>query len=176
MKTSNLVQVNLLKNQVKSCYLPTLPQHKELVTELRSIHSRLSYEVLSVQAEAAIQFLTVMRQYLESLCANLRSHTITSVQSNHDKVSLLLKDSFIDSFPSKDQPFIKDKLPRCKTPSDIKYCIALKSDDTISCDPKPSLNHRGCSAVKTCTLGSERLLKCLGTQTSFLLADPCKCQ
>ncbi|MBA0802674.1 hypothetical protein Gohar_012951 [Gossypium harknessii] len=48
-----------------------------------------------------------MRQYLESLCANLRSHTITSVQSNHDRVSLLLKDSFIDSFPSKDQPFIK---------------------------------------------------------------------
>ncbi|KAB2003659.1 hypothetical protein ES319_D11G147000v1 [Gossypium barbadense] len=73
MKTSNLVQVNLLKNQ----------------------------------AEAATQFLTVMRQYLESLCANLRSHTITSVQSNHDRVSLLLKDSFIDSFPSKDQPFIK---------------------------------------------------------------------
>ncbi|TYI55568.1 hypothetical protein E1A91_D11G150500v1 [Gossypium mustelinum] len=118
MKTSNLVQVNLLKNQVKSCYLPTLPQHKELVTELRSIHSRLSYEgsiankhptyrCNEVQAEAATQFLTVMRQYLESLCANLRSHTITSVQSNHDRVSLLLKDSFIDSFPSKDQPFIK---------------------------------------------------------------------
>lgn len=79
-----------------------------------------------------------MRWYLESLSANLRSHTITSVQSNHDRVgtlghiiyvvpwflselfsssfflrlfnfqvSLLLKDSFIDSFPSKDQPFIK---------------------------------------------------------------------
>ncbi|KHG24107.1 DENN domain-containing 5B [Gossypium arboreum] len=73
MKASNLVQVNLLKNQ----------------------------------AEAATQFLTVMRQYLESLCANLRSHTITSVQSNHDRVSLLLKDSFIDSFPSKEQAFIK---------------------------------------------------------------------
>ncbi|TYI00721.1 hypothetical protein ES332_A11G153100v1 [Gossypium tomentosum] len=118
MKASNLVQVNLLKNQVKTCYLPTLPRHKELVTELRSIHSRLSYEgsiankhptyrCNEVQAEAATQFLTVMRQYLESLCANLRSHTITNVQSNHDRVSLLLKDSFIDSFPSKEQAFIK---------------------------------------------------------------------
>ncbi|TYJ09525.1 hypothetical protein E1A91_A11G147100v1 [Gossypium mustelinum] len=118
MKASNLVQVNLLKNQVKTCCLPTLPRHKELVTELRSIHSRLSYEgsiankhptyrCNEVQAEAATQFLTVMRQYLESLCANLRSHTITNVQSNHDRVSLLLKDSFIDSFPSKEQAFIK---------------------------------------------------------------------
>ena len=100
--------------------------------------------VLPIQAEAATQFLTIMRHYLESLCVNLRSHTITSVQSddrvgasiliiyvvhpvsfltNHCttarsfsasfmclinfQVSLLLKDSFIDSFPSKDRPFIK---------------------------------------------------------------------
>ncbi|XVE78005.1 hypothetical protein DITRI_Ditri13aG0109400 [Diplodiscus trichospermus] len=118
MKTSNLVQVNLLKNQVKTCHLPKLPRHKELVSELRPIHTRLSFEgsiakkhptyrCNEMQAEAATQFLTVMRHYLESLCANLRSHTITSVQSNHDRVSLLLKDSFIDSFPSKDRPFIK---------------------------------------------------------------------
>uniref|UniRef100_A0A0E0GGQ8 UDENN domain-containing protein n=1 Tax=Oryza nivara TaxID=4536 RepID=A0A0E0GGQ8_ORYNI len=58
-------------------------------------------------AEAAWQFLNVMRSYLESLCSDLRSHTITNVQSNNDRVSLLLKDSFIDSFPSKDRPFVK---------------------------------------------------------------------
>ncbi|XVF32307.1 hypothetical protein REPUB_Repub17cG0070800 [Reevesia pubescens] len=118
MRTSNLVQVNLVKNQVETCYLPPLPRHKELVSELGSIHTRLSFEgsiakkhptyrCNEVQAEAATQFLAVMRQYLESICANLRSHTITSVQSNYDRVSLLLKDSFIDSFPSKDRPFIK---------------------------------------------------------------------
>ncbi|OMO98698.1 hypothetical protein CCACVL1_04100 [Corchorus capsularis] len=118
LKTSNLVQVNVQKNQVKTCHLPTLPRHKELVYELGSIHARLSYEgsiakkhptyrCNEVQAEAATQFLTVMGDYLESLCANLRSHTITSVQSNHDRVSLLLKDSYIDSFPSKDRPFVK---------------------------------------------------------------------
>ncbi|PPR92268.1 hypothetical protein GOBAR_AA28401 [Gossypium barbadense] len=134
MKASNLVQVNLLKNQVKTCYLPTLPRHKELVTELRSIHSRLSYEgsiankhptyrCNEVQAEAATQFLTVMRQYLESLCANLRSHTITNVQSNHDRVSLLLKDSFIDSFPSKEQAFIKEQ----NLPEPCKYSASPSS-------------------------------------------------
>ncbi|XP_028116435.1 uncharacterized protein LOC114314171 isoform X1 [Camellia sinensis] len=117
-KTSNLVLVNVVKDQVKTCYLPALPRRKELISELQPIHTRLSceksiakrrpvYKCNEVQAEAAAQFLTVMRRYLESLCSNLRSHTITSVQSNNDRVSLLLKDSFIDSFPSKDQPFIK---------------------------------------------------------------------
>lgn len=31
-------------------------------------------------------FLGVIYRYLESLCHNLRSHTITNVQSNNDKV------------------------------------------------------------------------------------------
>ncbi|GMJ09037.1 hypothetical protein like AT2G20320 [Hibiscus trionum] len=118
MKTSNLVQVNILKNQVKTCHLPTLPWRKELVSELGPIHSRLSlegsfakkhptYRCNEVQAEAATEFLAVMRRYIESLCVNLSSHTITRVESNDDRVSLLLKDSFIDSFNSRDRAFIK---------------------------------------------------------------------
>lgn len=118
IKTSNLVHVNVLKNQVKMCHLPTLPRYKELVSELRPLHDRLSlessvakrhpvYRCNEVQAEAATRFLTVMRRYLESLCSDLRSYTITSVQSNNDRVSLLLKDSFIDSFNSRDRSFIK---------------------------------------------------------------------
>ncbi|PON54584.1 DENN domain containing protein [Trema orientale] len=118
MKASNLVHVNVFKDQVKTCSLPTLPRHKELASALAPIHARLSREnsiakrhpvhrCTETQAEAAGQFLKVTRGYLESLCSDLRLHTITSVQSNNDRVSLLLKDSFIDSFPSRDQPFIK---------------------------------------------------------------------
>ncbi|KAA8550691.1 hypothetical protein F0562_002375 [Nyssa sinensis] len=118
MKTSNLVHVNVVKDQVKMCYLPALPRHKELISELAPIHARMSREnsiakrhpvhkCNEVQAEAAAEFLSVIRCYLESLCSDLRSHTITSVQSNSDRVSLLLKDSFIDSFPVKDRSFIK---------------------------------------------------------------------
>ncbi|CAK7349499.1 unnamed protein product [Dovyalis caffra] len=99
IKTSNLVHVNVLKNQVKMCHLPALPRYKELVSELRPFHSRLSlerpvairhpvYRCNEVQAEAATRFLTVMRRYLESLCSDLRSHTITSVQSNNDRVRM----------------------------------------------------------------------------------------
>ncbi|KAJ1439920.1 hypothetical protein SESBI_02144 [Sesbania bispinosa] len=57
--------------------------------------------------EAAKGFLLVLRSYLDDLCCNIRSHTITNVQSNDDKVSLLLKESFIDSFPYRDRPFMK---------------------------------------------------------------------
>ncbi|KAK1290206.1 hypothetical protein QJS10_CPB18g01821 [Acorus calamus] len=118
IKSANLVRVNVSKDQVKTCSLPPLPHHRELVSQLGPIHARLScensiakrhpvYKCSEVQAEAASQFLNVMRGYLESLCSELRFHTITSVQSNNDKVSLLLKESFIDSFPSRDRPFIK---------------------------------------------------------------------
>lgn len=91
-----------------------------------------------MQTEAAAQFLNVMGHYLESLCSDLRSHAITSVQSNNDRVcsmnqlsidwkflrmyvletnfspfvsqvSILMKDSFISSFPIRDRAFVKVK-------------------------------------------------------------------
>ncbi|XP_010415945.1 PREDICTED: uncharacterized protein LOC104701884 [Camelina sativa] len=118
VKTSNLILVNILNNQVKICNMPALPQCRELVAQLAPLHATLAhqssnarrhpvYKCNEVQAEAATKFLSVMRDYMESLCSDLHSHTITSVQSNSDRVSLLLKDSFIDSFPGRDRPFIK---------------------------------------------------------------------
>lgn len=118
MKASNLVQVNVIEDQVKTRYIPALPRYRELFSELQPIHARLSsenciaqrhpvFKCNQVQAEAAAHFLAVMRRYMELLCADLRLHTITNVQSNNDRVSLLLKDSFVDSFPGRDQPFIK---------------------------------------------------------------------
>ncbi|KAL5712102.1 hypothetical protein ACHQM5_014304 [Ranunculus cassubicifolius] len=118
LKTSNLIYVDVIKDKVKICYLPALPRQRELASQLAPIHARLAsessiakrhpvYKCNEAQAEAAGQFLYCMRSYLESICSDLRSHTITSVQSNSDKVSLLFKDSFIDSFPSKDRPFVK---------------------------------------------------------------------
>ncbi|KAL8208460.1 hypothetical protein R6Q57_007872 [Mikania cordata] len=117
-KTANIIFVDANKNQVKSSSLPHLPRHRELFAALSPYHSQLVgesylgkrrqvYDCSSVQIEAAKGFLKEIRSYLDSLCSNLRSHTITNVQSNDDKVSLLLKESFIDSFPSRDRPFMK---------------------------------------------------------------------
>ncbi|XP_022999199.1 uncharacterized protein LOC111493653 isoform X2 [Cucurbita maxima] len=117
-KLTNAILVDVNKNQVKAPTIPQLPKQKELFSSLRPYHVDLvgeSYlgrkrpvlECTDVQVEAARGFLKVLRLYLDSLCANLRSHTITNVQSNDDKVSLLLKESFIESFPSRDRPFLK---------------------------------------------------------------------
>ncbi|XP_028552919.1 uncharacterized protein LOC110106365 isoform X1 [Dendrobium catenatum] len=117
-KLCNAILVDVNKNQVKSPLMPHLPQHKELLASLSPYHAKLVgesylarkrpvFECTDVQIEAAKGFLAVLRSYLDSLCSNLRSHTITNVQSNDDKVSLLLKESFIESFPSRDRPFMK---------------------------------------------------------------------
>lgn len=117
-RTSSLVHVNVVRDQVKMCNLPVLPQLKELISRLEPVHARLAredsiaqrhpvYKCNEVQAEVAAQFLAVMRHYLESLCSDLRSYSITNVQSDNDRVSILLKDSFIDSFQTRDQPFVK---------------------------------------------------------------------
>lgn len=117
-KLTNVVLVDANRNQVKSPSIPQLPQQKELYSRLSPYHAKLVgesylgqkrpvYECTDVQVEAAKGFLGELRSYLDSLCSNLRSHTITNVQSNDDKVSLLLKESFIESFPSRNRPFMK---------------------------------------------------------------------
>ena len=64
-----------------------------------------------------------MRQYLSGLTANLAKHTITDVQ--HDvRVSLLLKDSFIESFAPKERPFIRGLVA---TQLFAEYCDAVIS-------------------------------------------------
>ncbi|KAL5212660.1 hypothetical protein ABZP36_023507 [Zizania latifolia] len=114
----NAVVIDANKNQIKSASVPQLPQQRELLSALRPYHSRLVgesylarkrpvYECTDAQVEAAKGFMAVLRSYLDSLCSNLRSHTITNVQSNNDKVSLLLRESFIGSFPTRDRPFMK---------------------------------------------------------------------
>ncbi|XP_074341318.1 uncharacterized protein LOC141678813 [Apium graveolens] len=118
LKRSNLVHVDVAKDQVKSCKLPALPDYKDLISELGPIYFKMSkqqaiakkrpvYNYNETEAEAAGQFLAVLRRYLYSLCTDLRSHTITSVRANNDRVSILLKDSFLASFPSRDQLFMK---------------------------------------------------------------------
>ncbi|KAL8143006.1 hypothetical protein V2J09_016038 [Rumex salicifolius] len=118
LRTNNIVYIDVFKGQRKMCNLPFLPKHNMLLGRLRRIHARLGceksiaqrqhvYRYNETQAKAAMEFRDVMRSYMESLCAEIRLNTITSVQSNDDRVSILLKDSFIDSFSEIDQPFMK---------------------------------------------------------------------
>lgn len=47
-----------------------------------------------------------MNTHLGNLCHDLQMHTITDVQTS-ERVSLLLKDSFVESFAPRDRTFIK---------------------------------------------------------------------
>ncbi|KAK1377821.1 UDENN domain-containing protein [Heracleum sosnowskyi] len=117
-KLADVILIDANKNQVRSPTIPELPRQKELYSSLAQYHSKLVgesylgrkrpvYQCTDIQVAAANNFLAVVRSYLDSLTSNLRSHTITNVQSNDDKVSLLLKESFIESFPNRDRPFMK---------------------------------------------------------------------
>ena len=48
----------------------------------------------------------VVQEQNGRLCEGLHLHTITDVQTA-ERVSLLLKDSFLESFPQRERPFMK---------------------------------------------------------------------
>ncbi|GAQ83578.1 DENN domain containing protein [Klebsormidium nitens] len=118
-KIAPLIRVNVYKNKVKmTSTVPPIPKAKQLAAALEPFHAKLAatagesrrrpaFKTTEAQAKAVEGFLAVLRGYLESLCSDLRAHTITDVGASGDRVSLLLKDSFIDSFSHKDRPFIK---------------------------------------------------------------------
>lgn len=64
----------------------------EIVNNLLNIsfYTLIFFVVFVPQIEAAKGFLSVLRSYLDSLCNNIRSHTITNVQSNDDKVRIFV--------------------------------------------------------------------------------------
>ncbi|GBG85115.1 hypothetical protein CBR_g39681 [Chara braunii] len=116
-KSGNLIRVNVYKDQVKNPHsLPQLPRYRSLAAALQPFHEILASDkeaskrpvnkVTEQQISASEGFLQVLRAYLESLCADLPAHAITDVQSS-ERVSLLLKESFIDSFSYHHRPFIK---------------------------------------------------------------------
>jgi dDENN domain len=47
-----------------------------------------------------------MHSYVSGLLSDIDRHTITDVQ-NSERVSLLLKDSFIESFAPQERPFVR---------------------------------------------------------------------
>ncbi|KAK9820042.1 hypothetical protein WJX72_005418 [[Myrmecia] bisecta] len=118
-RCGSLIRVNIYKDKIKNAAsLPALPNHHALLASLAPSYWQLNsvgrdkartrpiYAISEAQRQAAEVFLKAMEAYLSGLCSNLKLHTITDVQTT-DRVSLLLKDSFIDSFSAKDRPFIR---------------------------------------------------------------------
>ncbi len=57
-------------------------------------------------AEPQPLLVQTVQNYLGGICDGIKQYAITDVQTS-DRVSVLLKDSFLDSFANKDKPFMK---------------------------------------------------------------------
>lgn len=114
-----LVHVDVPESTVKGPeVLPALPNDKLLMERLmpsfnvlsnigrRQAHGAPLYAVTGIQRTAAEGFLQNMRQYLTGLTSSLAKHTITDVKHNK-RTSVLMKDSFIESFLPRERPFLR---------------------------------------------------------------------
>jgi len=116
-----LTRVNVYKDEVKlgGGPQPQLPRLKELAGVLRPLHdaareaarggsTRGPVAEPSKRARTAARaFLEAWREYLRALVANLRSYAITEVSAAGEKTSILLKDTWVDSFSKADRSFMR---------------------------------------------------------------------
>ncbi|CAL8461897.1 g1428 [Coccomyxa elongata] len=118
-RCKSLMRVNIYKDRLKNAvHLPALPNAASLASALsppywalhsigrEAARSRPLYSITDDQKHAAESFLQIVQEHLSGLCANLYQHTITDVQTS-ERVSLLLKESFVESFPVRDRAFMK---------------------------------------------------------------------
>lgn len=123
-RCGGLVRVNIYKDRVKNANsLPALPNAATLVEDLAGHHAKLQqlgrgraaaarpvHIVSEAQAASAQGFALTLQNYLQGLMADLKGYTITDVSEGsgeQQRVSVLLKESFLDSFPPRDRAFIR---------------------------------------------------------------------
>lgn len=126
IKANNLIRVNAYKDGIKNgWHLPKLPNAAKLASSLHGIHDRIRrlgieygadahplYEISPEEEELAASFASIVRHHLMSLTSEMAGYMITDVSGpskSNDRCSILLKESFIDSFSNhKDREFMAE--------------------------------------------------------------------
>ena len=128
-----LIRVNVYKDKIKNAMgMPLLPSFQALFDALSGTHaalrqfgremdSRPVYLISEAQQLLADCFLETLQKYLMSLVADVKGYTITDV-SAEERIGVLLKDSFLESIPAKERPFMKQFL---ETQMFSVYCDAV---------------------------------------------------
>eukprot|EP00887_Chlorella_sp_A99_P006145 scaffold22.g6145.t1 len=88
----------------------------------RAAATRPVHMVSDAQQVLAECFLSTLQKYLRSLVADLKAHCITDVSASMERVSVLMKDSFVESFPPRDKPFMRQF---AETQMFAVYCDAV---------------------------------------------------
>eukprot|EP00210_Caulerpa_lentillifera_P007520 g7186.t1 len=117
LKCKDLIRVNLYKDKIKNGPVSNvLPGSKQLHLRLTQWHRELQecskyckrpcHLVTQRESNAVDNFMKILRSYLTGILGDLQRHTITDVTSGTG-VSLLLEESFLSAFSTKDQSFMK---------------------------------------------------------------------
>jgi len=123
-RCGGLVRVNIYKDRVRnSSQMPTLPQQGSLMEALGGLHAELRrlgqsraagtrpvYVVSDSQQVLANCFMSTVQKYFKGLVADLKGYTITDVTGGgggDQRCSILMKESFVESFPPRDRPFMR---------------------------------------------------------------------
>ena len=123
-RCGSLVRVNVYKDRVRNAgSLPPLPQATELADALAGPYAELAragrsraaavrpvHTVSETQVKLAQTFMSIIQRHLRGLVSDLKGYTITDVShggGEQHRVSVLLNESFIDSFQAKDRPFMR---------------------------------------------------------------------
>lgn len=72
-------------------------------------------------SEHCVANVQILQEHLWRMCAELYQYTITDVQTS-ERVSLLLKESFVESFNARDRLFMKQFV---ETQTFSVYCDAV---------------------------------------------------
>ena len=83
-----------------------------------AMHCALMQHVFPEACAATVQ---ILQEHLWRMCAELHQYTITDVQTS-ERVSLLLKESFVESFNARDRLFMKQFV---ETQMFSVYCDAV---------------------------------------------------
>lgn len=123
-RCSNLVRVSAYKDSIKfSGGLPRLPGATQLALSLYETHSAIRqlgvyersdcrpvYQISEEEAMQAKVFAEGIRHHLMSLTADMAGYMITDVSTSSDshRCSILLKESFVESFDQRDREFMRE--------------------------------------------------------------------
>lgn len=121
-KCENLVQINICKDRFKNIPQDVqLPQYQALYDallgpyqELRNLGTPSScFRIAQVEESKydrqqilTESFAATFQKYLLGLVSDLKGYMITDV-SGQDRVSVLMMESFVDSFPPRDRPLMR---------------------------------------------------------------------
>ena len=121
-KSSDLIRVNVYKNKItysKTAHrhaddnalansrVQLLPRHEHLAATISSHYERLAsrtrgpgpiFRITGQERKHAEAIIALVNRHLVGVCSNILHHSITHVNEKNERVSVLLKESFIGSF------------------------------------------------------------------------------